>query len=567
MSKTELGDRPGGDTGPTPKGTRTPPRAGSAKESATTTDATPSLSGVPFEHRPPRWWGVVLGLVAAGCGLAVGELIAGFSRSLHSPVVSVGERVRDLAPEWLVDFAKENFGPETDKLAAIWTIIAVIAITAAIVGVFTVRGRTRLGLGFAAVFGVLGAWAALASAGAGFGSIFPALLAAATAAGVLAFGVHLSEPRVVPAAGRPRQAKGMPPPMVLDRRRFVMDTGILAAGALIVVSIGRSMQGRFSSQHERAEVKLPPANDALPAPPPDPAIDPANEGLSPLFTPNKSFYRIDTAFEIPRVSLDSWTLKVTGMVDTPLSFTFDQLSSRELFEQDITISCVSNEVGGDLVGNARWRGCRLDDLLHEAGIQANADQILGVSVDGFTAGFPVDTLDGRDAMIAIAMNGEPLPTVHGFPARIVVPGLYGYVSAVKWLKEIKLTRFDADEGYWIPRGWDALGPIKTQSRIDTPRSRIKAGTHAIAGVAWAPTRGIERVEVQVDDEPWMEATLGPALNQLTWRQWWVKWDAPAGRHRLRVRATDGTGETQTEQIADVAPNGATGWHTVTITVE
>ena len=451
MSKTEVGERPGGDTGPTAKGTRTPPRAtaGSPKPG----------DGASGEHRPPRWWGVVVGLVAAGCGLAVGELIAGFSRSLHSPVVSVGERVRDLAPEWMVDFAKENFGPETDKLAAIWTIIAVIAITAAIVGIFTVRGRKRLGLGFATVFGVLGAWAALASAGAGFGSIFPALFAAATAAGVLLFGAHLCEPRVVPMAGRPRQPKGAPPPMVLDRRRFLMDTGILGAGALIVVSIGRGLQGRFNSQHERANVKLPPANEALPAPPADPALEPANAGLSTLFTPNKTFYRIDTAFEIPRVSLDSWTLKVTGMVDTPLTFTFDQLSARDLFEQDITISCVSNEVGGDLVGNARWRGCRLDDLLHEAGIQATADQILGVSVDGFTAGFPVDTLDGRDAMIAIAMNGEPLPVAHGFPARIVVPGLYGYVSAVKWLKEIKLTRFDQDEGYWIPRGWDALGPV------------------------------------------------------------------------------------------------------------
>ena len=346
-----------------------------------------------------------------------------------------------------------------------------------------------------------------------------------------------------------------------------MNTGSLAGGALIVVSIGRGMQGRFNSQREQAAVKVRRANAPLPAPPADPAIEAGNSGLSPLFTPNKSFYRIDTAFEIPRVSLDSWTLKVTGMVDTPLSFTFDQLSSRDLFEQDITISCVSNEVGGDLVGNARWRGCRLDDLLAEAGVHANADQILGVSVDGFTAGFPVDTLDGRDAMVAIAMNGEALPVAHGFPARIIVPGLYGYVSAVKWLKEIKLTRFDEDEGYWIPRGWDALGPIKTQSRIDTPRSRINAGTHAIAGVAWAPTRGIDRVEVQVDDEPWQEATLGPALNQLTWRQWWVKWDAVPGKHRLRVRATDGTGETQTEQYADVAPNGATGWHTVSITVE
>jgi DMSO/TMAO reductase YedYZ molybdopterin-dependent catalytic subunit len=512
------------------------------------------------------WWGLLVGLVAAGCGLAVGEFIAGFSRDLHSPVVSVGERVRDNVPKWLREFAIRNFGAEKDKQAAIWTIIIVIAIIAAVVGVFAVRGHKRLGLGFAAVLGILGAWSALASAGAGFGSIFPALLAAATAAGVLLWGAHLAQPRVVPAVNRPRLPKGAPPPVIIDRRRFLMHTGTLGAGALIVVALGRSMQSRFNSQLERAGVRVPAAKVPLPAPPADPALDPDNKGLSSLFTSNERFYRIDTAFDVPAVSLDSWKLNITGMVNTPLSFSFDELSARELFEQDITMSCVSNEVGGGLVGNARWLGCRLDTLLHEAGIQSSADQILGMSVDGFTAGFPVDTLDGRDAMIAIAMNGEALPVEHGFPARIVVPGLYGYVSAVKWLKEIKLTRFDQDEGYWIPRGWSSLGPIKTQSRIDTPKLNIKTGTHAIGGVAWAPTRGIDKVEVQVDDGPWMIATLGPALNQLTWVQWWLKWDATPGRHQIRVRATDGTGQTQTEERADVAPDGATGWHTVTVKV-
>ena len=241
------------------------------------------------------------------------------------------------------------------------------------------------------------------------------------------------------------------------------------------------------------------------------------------------------------------------MVDSERTYTFDDLMKRELIERDITMSCVSNEIGGDLVGNARWVGCRLKDLLDESGIQSQADQIMGISVDGFTAGFPVETLDGRDAIIALAMNGEPLPVKNGFPARIVVPGLYGYVSAVKWLDSIRLTRFDQEQGYWVPLGWSALGPIKTQSRIDRPGRSITAGKTAIAGVAWAPTRGIDKVEVQVDDGrvdhhharaiPWRNA----------WRQWWVEWDATSGDHVVRCRATDGTGETQVEERTSIAP--------------
>jgi DMSO/TMAO reductase YedYZ molybdopterin-dependent catalytic subunit len=285
-----------------------------------------------------------------------------------------------------------------------------------------------------------------------------------------------------------------------------------------------------------------------------------------LITPIKDFYRIDTALSFPSIELSSWKLTIAGMVDQERSYTFDDLMNRELIERDITISCVSNEVGGDLVGNARWVGCRLDDLLAEAGIKEEADQIMGISVDGFTAGFPVETLDGRDAMIALSMNGEPLPVKNGFPARIIVPGIYGYVSAVKWLDTIKLTRFDQEQGYWIPRGWAALAPVKTQSRIDTPSSKISVGSVAIAGVAWAPTRDIKKVEVQVDDGEWREATLGPSLGANAWRQWWLDWEATAGDHLIRCRATDGTGETQTEERARVDPDGATGWHTRRVSV-
>ena len=522
----------------------------------------------PPVHRPPVWWGVLVGLLAAGAGLAVGEFIAGFSRSLRSPVVSVADRVVDHVPQDLREWAIRTFGT-SDKTVLIWSILIVIVAVAAGAGVAMVRSRRDVGLGFAAAFGILGAWAA------GFGrntqtiGIFPALFAAATAAAVLLVGHRLAHPRpVVHPANRSTKPPTIDPiaPMLTgtDRRRFLIASGGLALGAIGVATLGRSMQDRFSTTLERVGVRPITAKDPLPAPPIDPAL--TIEDLSPLITPIKDFYRIDTAFSFPSISLKNWKLTVTGLVDRELSYTFDDLMNRELIERDITISCVSNEVGGYLVGNARWIGCRLDDLLGESGIQKSADQILGISVDEFTAGFPVETLDGRDAMIALGMNGEPLPVKNGFPARIIVPGIYGYVSAVKWLSTIKLTRFADDEGYWIPRGWAALAPIKTQSRIDRPYESFAAAKTAIAGVAWAPSRGIDKVEVQIDDGEWREAKLGPSLGANAWVQWWIDWDATPGEHVLRCRATDSTGETQTEEQADVAPDGATGWHRVVVKV-
>jgi DMSO/TMAO reductase YedYZ molybdopterin-dependent catalytic subunit len=327
------------------------------------------------------------------------------------------------------------------------------------------------------------------------------------------------------------------------------------------------LQRRFSNAAERAAVQVRAPAEPLQVT----AADPATQipGLSPLFVPNKDFYRIDTALIAPTVSTDGWQLAIDGMVDNPLSFTYDDLWKRTLVEYDVTLSCVSNEVGGDLVGNARWLGVRLDELLAEAKVRPDADQIMGHSVDGFTAGFPTDTLaDGRNAIVALAMNGEVLPVAHGYPARLVVPGLYGYVSATKWLSRIELTRFDRAQGYWIPRGWSERAPIKTQSRIDTPRRGAKVdGTVAVAGVAWAPTRGITRVEVQVDDGPWQPANLGPEVSASSWRQWWWEWTTPpVGEHRLRCRATDGSGATQTEQRSRPDPDGATGWHTIDVEV-
>ena len=302
-----------------------------------------------------------------------------------------------------------------------------------------------------------------------------------------------------------------------------------------------------------------------------PATEPLSvPGLSPYVTPVDRFYRIDTALLTPRPDVRDWRLTVDGAVDRPVTLTYDELVGLATVSEPVTLSCVSNEVGGDLVGNAVWQGVPLATLLQRAGVQTAGTQILGHSVDGFTAGFPTElALDGRPALVAVGMNGEPLPAEHGYPARIVVAGLYGYVSAVKWLSRIELTGWDDADGYWIPRGWAKEGPIKTQSRIDVPRAGevLKAGPVVVAGVAWAPTRGITAVEVRVDDGPWQRADVGAVASKNTWAQWRFGWDATPGTHTLGVRAIDGTGSVQVETPHEPAPDGATGVHRREVTVE
>ena len=325
----------------------------------------------------------------------------------------------------------------------------------------------------------------------------------------------------------------------------------------------------------------PPTTQAPPPPPPatqatapPPARNRAGyydntvSGISPIVTPNPDFYRIDTALVIPSVDVNSWKLSISGMVDSPYTMTFRELIDMGLVETPVTLSCVSNKVGGNLVDNAVWRGVPLSDVLNRAGVQRGATQIVGRSVDNWNSGFPTEyAFDGRVALVAVAMNGEPLPREHGFPARLVIAGLYGYVSATKWLEEIRLTTWEGFDSYWVPRGWAKRGPIKTQSRIDVPRrdSRVRAGRVAVAGIAWAPTRSIERVEVQIDDGPWVAADLSNNMSVNSWRQWVYAWDATPGKHRIRCRATDGTGYTQTSEVRPPAPDGATGWHTIEVT--
>ena len=371
-------------------------------------------------------------------------------------------------------------------------------------------------------------------------------------------------------SGDPDRASGVGP-VANDRRgksrrEFLLvlgGGGIL--GALYLATSG-AIKDQGAKVVHKLQAILPRPAKTLPAVPLDPAQ--GIPGLSKLITPNIDFYRIDVADNIPVIDINTWTLKITGMVKNPHTLTYSDLLKRPLFELDDTLSCVSNPVGGIYIGNARWLGCRLDDLIREAEPLDGADQILSSSEDGFSAGFPLASLDGRDAMIAVGMNGEVLPLVNGYPARIVVPGLYGYVSATKWLTNIELTRFDQKQGYWISRGWSQLAPVKIESRIDTPvnGSKVAPGEQFIAGVAWAPNAGVKEVQVQINGGRWLTANLGPQLSGTAWRQWWINWSATTGTYKIAVKAISATGEVQTPVVKDVLPDGAQGWHTIEVEV-
>ncbi|MFI9402603.1 molybdopterin-dependent oxidoreductase [Nocardia sp. NPDC052316] len=367
-------------------------------------------------------------------------------------------------------------------------------------------------------------------------------------------------------SGRAR-SDGASPPEKPSRRRFLL----LSAG-VGAVAVGAAVAGQWIGARlrdvvaDRAGFLVP---RAAPAPPLGPGVRLAVPGLTDFVTPNDRFYRVDTALQLPALTSGDWRLRIHGMVDRPLEVDFDQLRQRAAVERTITMTCVSNEVGGELAGTAVWTGYRLADLLAEAGVHPDADMLLSRSIDGFTASTPVAAVtDGRDALLAVGMNGEPLPIAHGYPARLIVPGLYGYVSATKWVVDLELTRFDRAEAYWTERGWAAQALVKTAARIDVPAAfaTVPAGDVIVAGVAWAQRRGIDAVEVQVDDQPWQPATLADEYSTDTWRQWTWRWTAAPGAHTLRVRATDRDGVTQTDRRVPPFPDGATGWHSRVITV-
>ena len=568
---------------------------------------------------------IAAGLVAAGAALGLSEILSGLSRKIPSLVVSVAEEIVDITPGFIARWSIDTLG-SAQKPALVWGIVIVSILLGAVLG-WPSRKRWWVMPAGLVVFAVVGGWAAarnpLSSDGLGWMSglvsgafgiaVFLSLYALALAAIPSGESQEPTEEQRVPMVGRGR---------FNDRRRFVGAVGLMAGASLAGGLLGRwlrrrdtvegaregvaeALQGRTIATPTARPTPVPTAqagaepvqSDATPEATPeataeagaDPTADPTAEptpsvtaepvgepnfdhiaGIAPLITPNEDFYLIDTALSYPQVDPADWSLQIHGMVDREVEISFDELLDLGLVREQVTLSCVSNSVGGRLVGNAEWVGVPLARVLDEAGVQPGATQIVGRSIDRWTAGFPTEVaLDGRVAMVAVQMNGEPLPISHGFPARLVVAGLYGYVSATKWLSDIELTTWEAFDGYWIPRGWSKEGPIKTQSRIDVPRrdSVIDPGPTAIAGVAWAPSRAIEKVEVQVDEEPWVEADLSRETTINSWRQWMVTWNATPGRHQVRVRATDGTSTTQTPEISNPAPDGATGWHTIQVRAE
>ncbi len=496
----------------------------------------------------------IAGVVAALVALGAGELLAGLFDAVPSPLASVGGLVVDRSPSFVEDFAIGLFGTADKAALAIGTSVIALLVGWQ-VGIQTARrfwvGPTVFGL-----FGLLGIATGWSEP---FVERVPLVVATAMASvsGWLVLRMMLESAAQIeePTDGLSGDA---------SRRRFLRLAIGTSAVAAVAGATGRALLTRV---RELPEVEIAAPSSAAGAVVGEVSFPIA--GLSPIIIPNDQFYRIDTALLVPSIDETDWSLRVHGLVDSEVVLSYQDLLAMEIVEDYVTIACVSNEVGGDLVGNALWSGVRLTDVLDLAGLQPDASQLVGRSIDGFTAGFPPDlAYDGRSPLIALGMNGDPLPRRHGFPARLIVPGLYGYVSATKWLTEIELTTWDGFDGYWIPRGWAKEAPIKTQSRIDVPTSRqvLDPGPNIIAGVAWAPLRGIERVEVQVGDGGWHTADISTPLSDRAWVQWKAEVDLESGRHLVRVRATDGTGETQTAERASPRPDGATGHHQVRLQV-
>jgi DMSO/TMAO reductase YedYZ molybdopterin-dependent catalytic subunit len=504
-----------------------------------------------------RTWPAFAGLVAGALTLGVATLLAGVMTSIGlaagtpSPVLAVGGAFVDLTPAWLKDFAISTFGTH-DKLALFVGMALFLTALCAAVGIVGARRHTA-GLVAFVVVGAVGALAVVTRPHSGSLDILPTMVG--TVAGLWALSALWQR-----GANRSVAA-------TVDRRGFLLLGAGLAAAAATAAAFGQSLGQRAAqAARSRAAVILPKAAK--------PVVVPAGaqldvRGITPYIIDNADFYRIDTALVVPQLDTADWSLKVRGMVDQEVTIDWATLLTKPMQEALVTLMCVSNEVGGNLTGNALWTGWPVRELLRMAGPKPGADMVLSTSSDGWTAGTPLSALtDDRNALIAVAMNGEPLPVEHGFPVRLVVPGLYGYVSGTKWLTEMKVTSFAEDEGYWTPRGWSARGPVKTESRIDVPRSgdRVSAGKVAVAGIAWAQHRGIKAVQVRVDDGEWQSARLAQEPTIDSWRQWVLEWQAVKGNHTITVRATDAEGAVQTQTQVPPAPDGATGWHTITVNV-
>ncbi|NUL47357.1 molybdopterin-dependent oxidoreductase [Cellulosimicrobium funkei] len=536
------------------------------------------------EPRSARSWPfAVSGALAAALLLGIAEIASALFSPASSPLVAVGAAFIDITPAWLKDFAIDVFGT-ADKLVLMVSMGVVALALAAVLGLIARRRPALASLLCAAIAVLLGA-AVLSRPATGVIDLLPTVLGGVAGIAALNWLVRLAHRRTdandaapstgvngaapitgtEPAAGA---ASGSQRPEAA-RRTFLIGAGLTAVVAVATMAGGRALSAvSTAAVATRDALRLPGARrTAAPLPP---GVDAPAPGMPPFVTPNGDFYRIDTALAVPRIDPSTWELRVHGMVEEEFTLSFTELLEMDLQESWVTLTCVSNPVGGDLAGNAKWLGYPLRDLLARARPQEGADMVLSTSVDGFSASSPLEVLtDGRDALLAVGMNGEPLPLEHGFPVRMVVPGLYGYVSATKWVVDLEVTRFADKTAYWTDRGWSERGPIKLASRIDVPRGfeAVPAGATVLGGTAWSQTIGIDRVQVQVDDGAWQDATLAAEATVDTWRQWSLDWEGEPGNHTARVRAVNRDGEVQTAERADTVPDGASGWHEVQFRVE
>ncbi len=503
-----------------------------------------------------------VGILAALAGTAAGHLVAAVTTPASSPVLAVGTAVINLTPTPVKTWAVRTLGT-ADKPVLIGSVLIGALLLAGVAGVVASR---RLAAGVALLVAIVGAAgvAALVQPAAGPLDVIPSLVAALVGFGVLLYLLrgggdprHALQGATADDAAH-RDAAGS------SRRGVLIGSGVVAAAAVVLAGSGQLI---IRARNKISDLVLPKAADPLPPMPT--GLEKQYPGISTFVTPNEKFYRVDTNLTVPVVDLPSWSLTVDGDVENELTLSFEELTKMNVVEHDITLTCVSNEVGGSLVGSARWLGVPLQDVLDRAGVGSKADQILSTAVDGFTISTPLEVAtDGRNAILAFAMNGEPLPREHGFPVRLVVPGLYGYVGATKWLQRLTLTTYDAQEAYWTKRKWAIDAPIKLSSRVDTPRplSTIDPGKTAIGGVAWAQPDGVAKVEVRLDGGEWQQAELGPDAGTEYWRQWYLPWDATSGRHQIAVRATNTAGKVQVTERAMPFPDGSSGVQEVVVLV-
>lgn len=518
------------------------------------------------QHRRPVA-GAATGVIAAGALLGVAQLLSPFFGPASSPLASVGSAFIDFTPAWLKNFAVATFGTN-DKAVLLLSMAVVVAVLAAVAGLAAQR-RLAASAALVLTFAAIAAACVITRAGAGLPDLLPLLAGTAAGFGALSFLTRAQAPLPGSGAAGAQPSAEQPPAARPNRRTFLVGSAAVAGTAVVLGLGGRLLEAaRNTASQVREALRLPAPR--LPAPALPAGTQAAVAGVGPFVTPNQDFYRIDTALVVPELDPRQWSLRVHGMVENEFTLSFDELLAADLVESYVTLTCVSNVVGGNLAGNAKWLGYPLREVMARARPLEGADMVLSTSADGFSASTPLPALqDGRNALLAVGMNGEPLPLDHGFPVRMVVPGLYGFVSATKWVVDLEVTTFAAKEGYWTPRGWSSHGPIKTASRVEVPRAlaRVPAGRVGIGGTAWAQRRGISKVELQLDGGPWQQAVLAAEASIDTWRQWSFEWmGATAGTHTVRVRAYDGAGTLQDERQAPPEPDGSTGWHSITFTV-